>query len=137
MFRRTIALALAGLALAAPPALAHSNWNSQMKHATETASRAAGGCSIKPGWQHGSLLVTCDSRHTATLVYSFPIGHSSHDHGGHGHGGIQGTPTSGVSWWGHATVHHSVKVAGGTLRVTVTVTRGTAVLSSVSVGYYR
>jgi hypothetical protein len=132
MLRRTIALALAGLALAAPPALAHSNWNSQMKDATQTASRTAGGCSIKPGWQHGSLFVTCDQRHTATLVYVFPISHS-----GSGHGGVQGTPTSGVSWWGHATVHHSVKVSGGALRVTVSVTSGKAVLSSVSVGYYR
>jgi hypothetical protein len=131
MLRRTIPLALAGLALAAPSALAHSNWNSQMKDATQTASRTAGGCSIKPGWHHGSLFVTCDRRHTATLAYSFPIGHR-----GSGHCHVQGKPTSGVSWWGHATVHHSVKVAGDTLRVTVTVSAGTADLSSVSVGYY-
>jgi hypothetical protein len=134
MFRRTIAVALAGLAIAAPPALAdhhHTQWHSQMKHAAGTASRAAGGCSIKPAWQHGSLLVACRSRQTATLVYVFPIGD-----GGPGHCRIQGKPTSGVSTWGHATVHHSVKVARNALRVTLSVTAGTTDLSSVSVGYY-
>ena len=136
MVRRTIALALAGLALAAPPALAHSHthWNSQMKDATEAASRSAGGCSIKTVksfWPSQSLLVSCGRSQTATLVYVFPIGHS-----GSGHCRVQGTPTSGVSRWGHAYVHSSVKVSGDTLRVTVTVTAGTAVLSTVSVGYY-
>ncbi len=131
MLRRTIVLALAGLAIAAPPALADSHWNSQMTDAKATASRSAGGCTIKPGWYHGSLLVSCDRRHTATLVYVFPIGHS-----GHGSGGIQGTPWCGLSRWGNANVHHSVKVSGDTLRVTVTVTAGTAQLFTVSVGYY-
>ena len=135
MFRRTITLAMAGLALAAPPALAdhhhhHAQWHSQMTAGADTASRPAGGCSIKPGWNH-TLLVTCPSRHTATLVYAFPVSHS-----GHGHGAVQGTPTSAVSWWGRAHVHHGVKFAGNTLRVTVTVTDGTAQLNSVSVGYY-
>jgi hypothetical protein len=132
MVRRTIALALAGLAIAAPPALAQhgAQWHSQMKNATDTASRTAGGCSIKAGW-HGSLVVRCDSRHTATLVYSFPVSHS-----GSGSGKVQGTPTSGVSWWGGADVHRSVRVAADTLRVTVTVSSGTAQLNSVSVGYY-
>jgi hypothetical protein len=135
MLRRTIALALAGLALAAPPALAHSHWNSQMKDATATASRSAGGCSIKTiktWWPSHSLSISCSRSQTATFVYVFPIGHS-----GHGHGGVHGKPTSGVSRWGSATVRHSVKIAGDTLRVTVTVTAGTAVLSTVSVGYYR
>jgi hypothetical protein len=136
MFRRTIALALAGLALAAPPALAHSHthWNSQMKDATDTASRSAGGCSVKTVksvWPSRSLLVSCSRSHTTTLVYVFPIGRS-----GSGHCRIQGTPTSGVSRWGRANVHSSVKVSGDALRVTVTVTAGTAVLSTVSVGYY-
>ena len=133
MFRRTIALALAGMAIAAPPALAdhHTQWHSQMKHAADTASRAAGGCSIKPAWQRGSLLVACGRRQTATLVYAFSVGNA-----GPGHCRIQGKPTSGVSGWGHATVHHSVRVAGNTLRVTVSVAAGTTDLSSVSVGYY-
>lgn len=136
MLRRTITLALAGLALAAPPALAdhhhHTQWHSQMKVATDTASRAAGGCTVKPGWNH-SLLVTCSSRDTATFVYVFPVSHS-----GSGPGRVQGTPTSGVSWWGrHGTdVHDSVKVAGTTLRETVTVTDGFAQLFTVNVGYY-
>ena len=95
MFRRTIALALAGLAIAAPPALAHSHWNSQMKDAAQTASRSAGGCTIKAGSWHGSLVVSCDSSHQATLTYGFPIGRS-----GQGGGGIQGTPWCGLSRWG-------------------------------------
>ena len=126
MLRRTIPLALAGLVLAASPALADSNWNSQMKNATATASRSAGGCTIKPGWDQGDLLVTCDRKHTATLTYLFPIGHSK----------VKGTPTAGVSFSGGATVHRSVKVSKDSLRVTVTVTAGAADLSSVSVGYY-
>jgi hypothetical protein len=132
MVRRTIALALAGLAIAAPPALANYTalWHSQMKNATDTASRTAGGCSIKRGW-HGSLVVACAGKHTASLVYVFPVSHS-----GPGPGKVQGKPTSGVSWWGRADVHRSVKVAVDTLRVTVTVSNGTAQLNSVSVGYY-
>jgi hypothetical protein len=128
MIRRTIALALAGLAIAAPPALAHhhhAHWHSQMKDATQTASRSDGGCAIKPGWQN-SLLVTCNNRQTATFVYVFPVGHDQ----------VQGTPTSGVSSWGRADIHRGVKVAGDTLRMTVTVTDGMAQLSSVNVGYY-
>lgn len=130
MVRRTIALALAGLALAATPALAGTHWNSQMKDATRTASRSAGGCGIHPGSRSGSLLVTCKGAHTATLVYAFPIGHDRQ------HPGVQGTPTCGVSREGYARVHGRVRVSGGSLRVTVTVTRGKARLDTVSVGYY-
>jgi hypothetical protein len=127
MLRRTIALALAGMAIAAPPALAqhHAQWHSQMKASTQTASRSKGGCSVKPG-SHNSLLVTCNSRQTATFVYVFPLGHDQ----------VQGTPTSGVSSWGRAGIHRGVKVAGDSLRMTVTVTDGMAQLSSVNVGYY-
>jgi hypothetical protein len=127
MIRRTIALALAGLAIAAPPALAkhQAHWHSQMKDATQTASRSDGGCTIKPG-SHTSLLVTCTSRQTATLVYTFPVGHDN----------VHGTPTSGVCAWGRAEIHRGVKVAGDSLRMTVTVTDGMAELSSVNVGYY-
>jgi hypothetical protein len=126
MLRRTITLALAGLAIAAPPALAghQPQWHSQMKDAVETTSRSAGGCTVKAGWHH-TLLVTC-SRHTATIVYVFPVSG----------GAVQGKPTSNTSWWGRADVHRSVKVVRDTLRVTVTVANGTAQLNSVSVGYY-
>jgi hypothetical protein len=127
MVRRTIALALAGLALTATPALAGTHWNSQMKDATRTASRSPGGCGIHPGSRRGSLLVTCKGGHTATLVYTFPIGRHSH---------VQGTPTCGVSREGDARVHGHVRVSGGSLRVTVTVTRGKARLDTISVGYY-
>jgi hypothetical protein len=132
MLRRTIALALAGLAIAAPPALAESHWNSQMKDATATASRTAGGCTIRAGSRRGSLLVTCDHNDQATLTYVFPIGSSK----GKGGGGIQGKPMCLVGWWGFADLHRSVKVSGNSLRVTVTVTDGTARLNTVSVGYY-
>jgi hypothetical protein len=132
MFRRTIALALAGMAIAAPPALAdhhhhhHTQWHSLMKPASDTASRSAGGCTVKPGWRHGSLIVSCNSRETATFVYVFPLGHDP----------VHGTPTSGVSAWGRADIHRGVKVASDSLRMTVTVTDGMAQLSSVNVGYY-
>jgi hypothetical protein len=134
MLRRIIPLALAGLAIAAPQALAqnHAQWHSQMKPATDTSSRSPGGCTIQSGWNH-SLLVTCDGGHTATFVYVFTVSHR-----GHGSGKVQGTPTSGVAWWGHhgTDVHSSVKASGGTLRQTVTVTHGSADLFSVNVGYY-
>jgi hypothetical protein len=126
MVRRTIALALAGLALAAPPALAGTHWNSQMKDATKTASRSAGGCGIHPGSRRGSLRITCRGGHAATLVYTFPLGRH----------GVEGTPTCGISREGNARVHGHVRVAGGSLRVTVTVTRGRAALETISVGYY-
>jgi hypothetical protein len=127
MLRRTIALALAGLALAAPPALASCHWNSQMKDATETASRSANGCTIKRGGKQGSLVVSCDGRHTATLVYAFPVSHSAN---------VQGTPTSWVAWSRGATMRRGVRVARDSLRVTVTVTGGSTRLDTVSVGYY-
>jgi hypothetical protein len=129
MLRRTITLALAGLAIAAPPALAahhhhQPQWHSQMKDGVDTASRSAADCTVKAGWRH-TLLVTC-SKHPATIVYVFPVSG----------GTVQGTPTSNTSWWGRADVHRTVKIVGNTLRVTVTVANGTAQLKSVSVGYY-
>jgi hypothetical protein len=129
MVRRTITLALVGLAVAAPPALAdhhHAQWHSQMKEAVDTASRTPGGCTLQAGW-HQSLLVNCHGAHTATVVYVFPVGSS---------GGVKGTPTSEASWWGRANVHRTVRISGNTLRVTVTVGNGSAQLNSVSVGYY-
>jgi hypothetical protein len=128
MVRRTIALALAGLALAATPALAGTHWNSQMKDATRTASRSAGGCGIHPGSRRGSLLVTCGGGHTARLVYTFSLGHH--------HNRVHGTPTCGVSGSLGAQVRRHVKVSGGSLTVTVTVTHGKARLDTISVGYY-
>ena len=91
MLRRMIALALAGLAVVAPPALASPHWNSQFKNGTATASRDAGGCSIGQGSRAGSLLVTCARHQEAALVYVFPTGHAA-----------QGRPSYGVSatgWW--------------------------------------
>lgn len=126
MLRRTIALALAGLAIAAPSAFAKSHWNSQMKSASETASRSAGGCRITPH-SHGTLTVSCDRHDQATLTYAFSLGKSS---------SIKGTPWCSVTWVGYAEVHRSWNVASKTLRVTVTVTDGTATLSTVNVGYY-
>jgi hypothetical protein len=128
MLRRMITLALAGLAIAAPPALANSHWHwtSRMQDATAAASRSPGGCSIKPGSQQGSLLVACDHGKQATLTYAFPLGK----------GGIQGKPWCGVARWGFADVSHSWRVSGGTLRVNVKVTNGMVQLYTVGVGYY-
>lgn len=128
MLRRMITLALAGLAIAAPPALAssHWHWTSRMQDATAAASRSPGGCTINPGWRQGSLVVSCSRGQKATLSYAFPLGK----------GGIQGTPWCGVALWGAADVKHTWRVSGGTLRVTVTVTNGMVQLYTVGVGYY-
>jgi hypothetical protein len=121
-----IVLAMAGLAVAAPPAFASPHWNSQRKPASATASRDAGKCAISPGSRAGSLLVTCPDYETATFVYVFSTKHEA-----------KGRPMSGVSatrpWgvWGQA------KVMGKAIRVTVTVYGGGSTqLDSVSVGYY-
>jgi len=129
MLRRTILLALAGLAIAAPSASAksHTHWYSQMQNATQTASRSMGGCTIANGSYQGSLAVSCGHGDEATLTYSFPLG------GKH----IKGQPWCGVTrWWGFADVHRSWRISGGALRVTVTVADGDVMLSTVNVGYY-
>ena len=126
MLRRMIALALAGLAVAAPPALASPHWNTQIKNASATASRAAGGCSFDQGSRAGSLLVTCPDNHRATLVYVFATSHSA-----------QGTPMVGVTGFGWARVSRSTKVSSKSIRVTLTVYGDASVqLNTVSVCYY-
>jgi hypothetical protein len=126
MLRRMIALALAGLAVAAPPALASPHWNTQLKNASATASRDAGSCAIGAGSRAGSLLVTCADHERATLVYVFSMKHR-----------VQGRPTASVSatrWWG---VWSSATTSGKTIRVTVTVYGDVSTqLNSVTVGYY-
>jgi hypothetical protein len=123
--RTTIALALAGLAIAAPSAFAKSHWNSQMKSATATASRSAGGCTITT--PHGTLALSCRGADEATLTYAFVLKKGVT---------IKGTPWCDVKWSGHADVHRSCGVANHTLRVTVRVSDGYAELSTVNVGYY-
>ena len=126
MLRRTIALALAGLAVAAPPALASPHWNSQFKNGTATASRDAGGCSIGQGSRAGSLLVTCARDHEAALVYVFPTRHTA-----------QGRPSYGVSATGWGRLYGSAKVAGDSIRLTLTVGSHSSVeLNTVHVSYY-
>jgi hypothetical protein len=127
MLRRIIALAMAGLAVAAPPALASPHWNTQLKNASATASRDAGSCAIGAGSRAGSLLVTCADHERATLVYVFSTKHH-----------VQGRPTWSVSanrWsWG---VWSSATTSGKTIRVTVTLYGDVSMqLNSVSVGYY-
>lgn len=123
--RTTIALALASLAIAAPSAFAKSHWNSQMKNATATASRSAGGCTITT--PHGKLAVSCSGGDQATLTYNFPLAKGVT---------IKGTPWCDVKWMGYADVRHDWDLVNHTLRVTVTVTHGFATLSTVNVGYY-
>jgi hypothetical protein len=126
MLRRMIALAMAGLAVAAPPALASPHWNSQLKSASATASRDAGGCSIGAGSQSGSLLVSCADHERATLVYVFSAKRP-----------VQGRPTSSVSSTAGWGVWSSTTVSGKTIRVTVTVCGDVSTqLNTVSVGYY-
>ena len=124
--RTTIALALAGLAIAAPSAFARSHWNSQMMNASATASRSAGGCTITPR-SHGVLGVSCDRGDRATLTYAFALKKGVT---------VKGTPWCSVRWMGYADVHRSCSIVRRTLRVTVTVSDGYAALSTVNVGYY-
>ena len=124
--RTTIALALAGLAIAAPSAFAKSHWNSQMTNASATASRSAGGCTITPR-SHGALGLSCNGRDQATLTYAFALKKGVT---------VKGTPWCDVKWMGLADVHRSCSVVSGALRVTVKVSDGYAALSTVNVGYY-
>lgn len=123
--RTTIALALAGVAIAAPSAFAKSHWNSQMKSATATESRSAGGCTITT--PRGKLALSCSGADQATLTYAFPLKKGVT---------IKGTPWCDVKWSGYAHLHRSCGVVRHALRVTVTVTDGYALLSTVNVGYY-
>ena len=124
--RTTIALALASLAIAAPSAFARSHWNSQMKPATATLSRSAGGCTITTP-SKGKLGVSCGGADQATLTYAFPLKNGVT---------IKGTPWCDVKWSGNADVHRSCSVVSQALRVTVRVSDGYAALSTVNVGYY-
>jgi hypothetical protein len=118
-------LALAGLAVTAPPALAWGHWHSQMKSGSATASRAGGGCTIAAGSHRGSLAVDCRGNHTAQLTYTFSTSHP-----------VQGRPIGGVDAYGFAHVSRSAKVTGKAIRVTVRISGGWAQVDLVSVGYY-
>jgi hypothetical protein len=121
-----IALALAGLAVAAPPALASPHWNTQIKNASDTVSRVAGGCSFDKGSRTGSLLVACPDNHRATLVYVFTTSRAP-----------QGTPMVRMAGMGWGRVYDSAKVSGKSIRVTVTVVGYARVqLNTITVSYY-
>jgi hypothetical protein len=125
MLRRTIALALAGLAMAAPPALGSPpHWNSQVKNGAATASRDGDGCTFDAGSATGALTVSCARHRSATLVYVFTTRHS-----------VWGTATDAISGYGWGHVWGSVTASGRSLRLTVTV-RGDVTLKTVSVEYY-
>ena len=125
MFRRSILMAIVGLALAASPALADCQWHSQMKQGTTTASRVMGACSARAGSHAGSLRVRCPSGHKASLTYLF-----SGTHNVYGHARI------GVDAWGSAKLSSLLRVSSSSIRVTVTVSGGTTQVDSVSIGYY-
>jgi hypothetical protein len=126
MLRRTILLAMVGLAVAATPALASCHWYAQMKNGSATTSRALGKCSVRPGDHHGFVWVTCPSHRSATLTYVF----ASTDK-------VKGQPRAGIAAWGDAKVGSAVTVTGSSIRVTVTVSgAGTTEVAFVSVGYY-
>jgi len=126
MLRRMIALALAGLAVAAPPALASPHWNTQIKNASDTVSRVAGGCSFDNGSRTDSLVVACPDNHRATLVYVFTTSHAP-----------QGKPMVRVAGMGWGRVYDSAKVSGKSIRVTLTVVGYARVqLNTITVSYY-
>jgi hypothetical protein len=127
MFRRSILMAIVGLALAASPALADCQWHSQMKLGTATASRSAGtGCSVRASSHWGSLWVTCSKNHHASLTYVF-----SGTHNFYGHARV------GIDAWGWAKLNSTTKASSSSIQVTLTVSGpGTTLVNSVSVGYY-
>jgi hypothetical protein len=117
------------LALSAAPALADNcqyHLHSQMVSGSQTSSRQSGGCSIASS--RGALTVGCRGREKATLVYTFSTGRYAV------HGTPMGWPYASRSY--HTDVEVSAKVSGTTIRVTVTVSGGTATIDSVCVGYY-
>ncbi len=125
MLRRTIALALAGLAVAAPPALGSPpHWNSQVKNGAATASRDGDGCRFDASSPTGELVVSCPRHRSATLTYVFFTQHRA-----------MGIPTGAISASGWAYVAGPVAMSGTSLRVTVRV-HGTATVNTVSVEYY-
>ena len=126
MLRRMIALALAGLVVAAPPALASPRWNSQTKNASATASRVAGGCSFDQGSRPGSVLVNCTGSHQASLVYVFTTTSKA-----------QKSPMLLVSGFGWAHVRRSMQVTSRSIRVTLTISGYAHIqLNTVTVSYY-
>jgi hypothetical protein len=125
MFRRTILLATVGLALAATPALADCQWQSQMKQGTATASRALGACTVRAGSHAGSLRVTCPSHHSASLTYLFAGTHK-----------VYGHARVGIDAWGSAKLSSAIKASSSSIQVTLTVSAGTTQVDSVSVCYY-
>ncbi len=125
MLRRTIALALAGLAVAVPPALASPpHWNSQVKNGAATTSRDGGDCTFSAGPAAGALTVSCPRHRSATLVYVFRT--ERHPWG-------LATYAIGASPWAH--VWGVVTTREKSVRLTVTV-HGIATLNTVSVEYY-
>lgn len=124
MLKRTILLAMVGLAVAATPALASCHWYAQMKKGSATTSRTLGKCSLRAG-HHGSVRVTCPSHRSATLTYVFTSTHK-----------VKGQPRAGIAAWGDAKVGSAVTVTGSSIHVKVTVSSGTADVAFVSVGYY-
>jgi hypothetical protein len=126
MFRRSLVLALIGLAVTASPALADYWWHSHMQEGSATASRTPGKCSIRAGGDPGSLRITCPSNHNASFTYLFPD-----SHGVHGHLRV------GTDGWGTAKLTSAAKIDGSSIRVTLTVSgSGTRQVDSVSIGYY-
>lgn len=128
MLRRIIALSTLVLALTAAPAFAQSHsWYrlyTQMASGSSTTSRQAGGCTLTDG-SHGSLTVACTGREKATLVYTFQSSRPVH-----------GQAMGWAYAWGYARVSATPKVSGHTIRLTVTVSGGTATIGSVCVSYY-
>ena len=129
MLRRIIMLATLVLALSAAPALAdshHYHLHTQMVVGSQTSSRQSGGCAIASS--HGALTVSCRGREKATFVYTFSTGLQS----------VHGTPMGWAYAYRspHTDVDASAKVSGRTIRVTVTVSDGTATIDSVCVSYY-
>ncbi|HEY3766812.1 MAG TPA: hypothetical protein VGL44_16730 [Gaiellales bacterium] len=115
---------MTGLLVAAPPALAGTYWNSQMKTGAATASRTPGRCLIGTGTQAGSLHITCPFNQSATLTYAFKS-----------KGAVIGHPIAFISGGRGSWCTATATATGSTVHVAVTVW-GRADIDMVGVGYY-
>jgi hypothetical protein len=128
-WRLVLLPAAAMLAVAAVPALAGTQWNTEMKAGGTTASRQASGSCDVTGSAGDPLAVSCAASGNATMTYAFSSTRA-----------ISGKPTFTIdaSKSGSAHLKGAVKLASKhKIVVTVVVAgAGSVQLRSVSVGYY-
>ncbi|MGN6378770.1 MAG: hypothetical protein ACTHNU_07450 [Gaiellales bacterium] len=134
MVRRISMIAAVGTALAAAPALAtptpvphFQQLNTPMKYGVDTYSRSrTGSCRVTTAADGISLIATCPSGGSATLVYRFAAS-----------GAVMGKNTCALSKSGTIQPSCGVSVSGSGVTATVRIAgHGSAKISSITVIYY-